>query len=135
IFFRDQDVTPAQHVAFARLFGELEVHPFLPYREGFPEVIVFAKNEQTRGYENNWHSDVTWRQEPSLGSVLRAVEVPGVGGDTLFCDMYAAYEGLSDQIRDAIDGLEATHDFTRTFRSMLDEKTLAEKQKEFPPAT
>jgi len=134
IFLHDQDITPAQHVAFARLFGELEVHPFLPNREGFPEVIVFAKDENTKGYENTWHSDVTWRQEPSLGSVLRAREVPRVGGDTLFCDMHAAYEGLDDSLKATIDGLQAVHDFTRTFGSMLDAKTLAERQKEFPPA-
>lgn len=91
IFFRDQDVTTEQHLAFARRFGTLETHPFAPHKDGYPEVLLLEKNEQLGGYENVWHSDVTWRLQPSLGSVLRAREVPSVGGDTLFSDMVAAY--------------------------------------------
>jgi len=134
IFFRDQDITPAQHVAFAGRFGALETHPFVPHRDGYPEVMVLKKNDQIGGYENVWHSDVTWRLEPSLGSVLLAREVPAVGGDTLFCDMYAAYEGLSERTRASLEGLHAVHDFTRTFGPMLSAEELAKKQKEFPPA-
>lgn len=134
IFFRDQDLTPEQHVAFARRFGELETHPFVPHRDGHPEVMVLKKNDQIGGYENVWHSDVTWRLEPSLGSVLLAREVPAVGGDTLFCDMYAAYEGLSERVRTSLDGLRAVHDFTRTFGRMMSAEELAKKQREFPPA-
>jgi taurine dioxygenase len=134
IFFRDQDITPEQHVTFARRFGELETHPFVPHREGHPEVMVLKKNEQIGGYENVWHSDVTWRLEPSLGSVLLAREVPAVGGDTLFCDMYAGYEGLSERVRTSLDGLRAVHDFTRTFGRMMSAEELAKKQQEFPPA-
>jgi taurine dioxygenase len=134
IFFRDQDITPEQHVAFARRFGELETHPFVPHRDGHPEVMVLRKNDKMRGYENVWHSDVTWRQEPSLGSVLLAREVPPIGGDTLFCDMYAAYDGLSERMRASLEGLRAVHDFTRTFAPVLSAEDLAKKQKEFPPA-
>jgi taurine dioxygenase len=134
IFFREQDITPAQHVAFARRFGELETHPFVPQRDGYPEVMVLEKNDRVGGYENVWHSDVTWRQEPSLGSVLLARQVPALGGDTLFCDMYAAYEGLSDKIRSSLDGLRAVHDFTRTFGRLMSAEELAKKQQEFPPA-
>jgi taurine dioxygenase len=134
IFFRDQDITPAEHVAFARRFGALETHPFVPHRDGYPEVMVLEKNDRIGGYENVWHSDVTWRQEPSLGSVLLARMVPPVGGDTLFCDMYAAYEGLSDGIRRSLDGLRAVHDFTRTFGRLMSADELAKKQREFPPA-
>jgi len=134
IFFRDQDITPAQHVAFARRFGELEVHPFLPHRDGHPEVVVFKKDENLGGYENVWHSDVTWRLEPSLGSVLLAREVPPVGGDTLFCDMYAAYDGLDDELRESLDGLRAVHDFTKTFGRLLTPEQLEEKRREYPPA-
>lgn len=134
IFFRDQDITSEQHVAFARRFGALETHPFVPHRDGHPEVMVLKKNEQIGGYENVWHSDVTWRLEPSLGSVLLAREVPAVGGDTLFCDMYAAYEGLTERLRTSLDGLRAVHDFTRTFGRMMTAEQLAKKQEEFPPA-
>lgn len=134
IFFRNQDITPEQHVAFARRFGSLETHPFVPHREGHPEVMVLKKNDQVGGYENVWHSDVTWRLEPSLGSVLLAREVPAVGGDTLFCDMYAAYEGLSDKLRASLEGLRAVHDFAHTFGRMMSAEELAKKRQEFPPA-
>lgn len=134
IFFRDQDITPEQHVAFARRFGELEVHPFIPYREGHPEVVVLKKNANMGGFENVWHSDVTWRLAPSLGSVLHAREVPAVGGDTLFSDMYAAYEGLDDETRASLDGLRAVHDFTHTFGRFMSDEELKKKQAEFPAA-
>ena len=96
LFFRDQPLTAAQHVAFARRFGELEVHPFIPANDELPELVRFAKSADVGGYENGWHSDVTWRAEPSMGAVLHAVAVPPSGGDTLFADMYAAYDGLDD---------------------------------------
>ncbi|MBB84897.1 MAG: taurine dioxygenase [Deltaproteobacteria bacterium] len=133
LFFRDQKISQADHAAFAAQFGELEVHPFLP--EGAsPEVIRFAKDEEVVGVENNWHSDVSWRQVPSLGSVLRAHEVPGVGGDTLWTDMEAVYDGLSDEIKKEIDGRVAIHDFVHTFGLAMSEEDRAEKRKEFPPA-
>ena len=132
LFFRDQDLSPAQHAAFGRRFGELEIHPFLPSPEGSPEVVLLAKNEATAGYENGWHSDVTWRVAPSLGSILRCRECPAVGGDTLFADMAAAYQGLPDEVKQHIDGLRAVHDFTITFGRHLSPEKLAEKQKEYP---
>ncbi len=132
IFFRDQDLTTEQHLAFARRFGELEEHPFLPAKEGYEKIIRFAKDEEVKGVENAWHSDVTWREKPSLGSVLRAHEVPSVGGDTLFSDMVAAYQGLDDELKAKLEGLRAVHDFTHTFGLALDPEALAEKQKEFP---
>ncbi len=134
IFFRDQDIRTEDHLAFARRFGELEEHPFLPAKDGYEAIVRFAKDEQVIGVENVWHSDVTWRQVPSLGSVLRAVEVPPVGGDTLFADMEAAYAGLEPAVRERIDGLVAVHDFTHTFGLAMDEETLAAKQREYPPA-
>lgn len=138
LFFRDQDITTQQHLAFARLFGELEVHPFAPHKEGYPEVMAIAHDEKNRGRENAWHSDVTWRLEPSLGSVLRAVEVPPVGGDTLFADMYAAYEGLSDEIKHKIDGRTAMHDFVHFRKGMekrgISPEKIAELNKQYPMA-
>jgi len=134
IFFRDQHVTTEQHLEFARRFGTLETHPFAPQKTGYPEVLLLEKNDQMGGYENVWHSDVTWRLQPSLGSVLRACEVPDLGGDTLFSDMYAAYEGLGDEVRASLEGLRAVHDFTHTFGRLLDAEALAQKQKEYPPA-
>jgi taurine dioxygenase len=133
LFFRDQDLSPAQHADFGRRFGELELHPFLPAPEGRPEVVLLAKNEQVGGYENGWHSDVTWRVAPSLGSILRCRECPAIGGDTLFADMVAAYEGLPDELKHALDGRRAVHDFTRAFGFHLTPEELAEKQREYPP--
>ncbi|HEX7777434.1 MAG TPA: TauD/TfdA family dioxygenase [Parvibaculum sp.] len=111
VFFRDQAITTEQHLAFAGRFGELEVHPFAPQKPGYPEVLAITHDRERPGKENIWHSDVTWRIEPSLGSVLRAIEVPDIGGDTLFSDMYAAYEGLGDEVKERIDGATAMHDF------------------------
>jgi taurine dioxygenase len=111
LFFHDQDITTEQHLAFGRRFGELEVHPFAPEKPGFPEVLAITHDEDSAGYENLWHSDVTWRADPSLGSILRLLQGPAAGGDTLFADMYAAYEGLPQRIKDRVDGQVARHDF------------------------
>jgi taurine dioxygenase len=127
LFFRDQDITTEQHLAFAANFGALETHPFAPSKPGYPEVLAITHDRDSRGRENTWHSDVTWRLEPSLGSVLRALEVPPVGGDTLFADMYAAYEGLSDEVKAEIDGAVARHDFTH-FRAGMRRRGVSEAE-------
>jgi taurine dioxygenase len=134
LFFRDQDLTTEQHLAFARRFGELEEHPFLQSKAGYENIVQFAKDEQVIGVENVWHHDVTWRLQPSLGSVLRAVDVPPVGGDTLFSDMVAAYECLPDETKAKLDDLVAVHDFTYSFGYSLSPEELKKKQEEFPPA-
>lgn len=132
LFFRDQDLTSNQQIAFARRFGELEEHPFLPAKAGHADVVRFQKDADTVGVENIWHSDVSWREAPALGAVLRAREVPPVGGDTLFADMVAAYEGLDDEVKARIDGLQAVHDFTQSFGRMMSPGELAEQQARFP---
>ncbi len=134
LFFRDQDLTTEQHLAFARRFGELEEHPFLKSKPGYASIVEFAKDERVIGVENVWHHDVTWRQRPSLGSVLRAVDVPPVGGDTLFSDMVAAYEGLDDETKRRVDGAVAVHDFTHSFGLGMAPDELARQQEKFPPA-
>ncbi len=118
LFFRDQDITTDQHLAFGRRFGELEVHPFAINKPDHPEVLAITHDADHPGRENNWHSDVTWRLEPSLGSILRCIECPPVGGDTLFADMYAAYDGLPQRIKDRVEGRVARHDFAH-FRNLL----------------
>lgn len=132
VFFRDQHLTAAQHVAFARRFGELEEHPFLKNNDELPELVRFEKSPEVGGYENGWHSDVTWRLAPSMGSILRAVEVPTSGGDTLFSDMYAAYEGLDESTRAEIDGLTAEHDFTQVFGPVIAPDKKAEMRAKYP---
>ena len=138
LFFREQDITTEQHLAFARNFGELEVHPFAPEKPGYPEVLAITHDRERPGKENTWHSDVTWRLEPSLGSILRSLEVPATGGDTLFADMYAAYEGLSDEVKVRIEGRSAIHDFAHFRRGLRkkgkSEAEIEEYNKKFPPA-
>jgi alpha-ketoglutarate-dependent sulfate ester dioxygenase len=132
LFFRGQAITPAQHVAFARRFGELEVHPFLAANAEHPELVRFEKTSDTGGYENGWHSDVTWRECPSLGSILRAIEVPKSGGDTLFADMGAAYDGLDAQLQHEIDGLVAVHDYLQVFGHGVAPEQREEMRRQYP---
>jgi taurine dioxygenase len=134
VFFRGQDVTRDEHVAFGRLFGELEVHPFTPNHPEHPEMVVIHNDERTKRGQNNWHSDVTWRQEPSLGSILRALVLPPLGGDTLFADMHAAYEGLRDEIKQKIEGRRAVHSFTHNFGRRMDAAQLDRMRAQYPDA-
>lgn len=137
LFFRDQHLTEHEHEALGRRWGELESHPFFhasnPQLEDRPAVVRLAKDDTTPGYENLWHSDVTWREHPSLGSLLRAVELPAVGGDTLWADMGAAYDGLPDEMRQRIDGLVATHDWIDTFGRAMDPAERDALRPNFPP--
>lgn len=132
IFFRDQNLTQEQLTGFARRFGELEIHPATPKDQPFPEVLRIAHGPESRGKENMWHSDVTWRPEPSLGSVLSAVDIPPVGGDTLFANMNLAYENLPDDLRERVTGLTAIHDIARVFAKRLG-KTPEELHDKYPP--
>jgi taurine dioxygenase len=132
VLFRDQDIDRSQHVALARRFGELEIHPASPADQDFREVLRIEHGPLSRGTENGWHSDVTWRKQPSLGSILRAIEVPEVGGDTLFVDMYAAYDGLSPEMQRWVCGLTAVHDIARVFASKLGKKA-EELHAKYPP--
>jgi taurine dioxygenase len=134
VFFRDQDVSVAEHVAFGARFGELEIHPFTPNLEDHPEVVVIHHDHRSKSGQNGWHSDVTWRIEPSLGSILRARIVPPVGGDTLFANMILAYTMLSDEVKEQIDDLYAIHSFTRVFGSRLSEEKRAEMRETYPDA-
>ncbi len=127
LFLRDQDITTEQHLAFARRFGELEVHPFAPHKDGYPEVLAITHDADAPGQENSWHSDVTWRLEPSLGSVLRMIEGPALGGDTVFADMCAAYDGLPQRIKERVDGRVARHDFPH-FRRRLRKNGATDEQ-------
>lgn len=130
IFFRDQDLSVDAHLALGRQFGALEVHPFVAANdEGNPEVLRIRHDDAHPGTENVWHSDVTWRLEPSLGSILRLREAPPVGGDTLFADMAAAYRGLPEAIREQVEGLSARHDFDG-FRRRMKERGVPQAELE-----
>ena len=132
VFFRDQhELTAAEHIAFARRFGDLEIHPATPKGQEDPEILRITHDETSKGRENAWHSDVTWRPEPSLGSILRAREVPPFGGDTLFSCMYAAYDALSPAMKEWVSGLTARHDIARVFAGRLN-KSIEELHAQYP---
>ena len=118
IFFRDQDITPRQHVDFGRRFGELHIHPFIPAHEDQPEIIVLGGKTPGPGpYARNsnvWHTDLTYSQEPPMGSILHGIEIPESGGDTMFADLTAAYDGLSDRMQNLFSGMVAVHSMSAT---------------------
>jgi taurine dioxygenase len=120
IFFRDQKLDPAQFMAFARAMGKPVPYPFVPGIEGFPEVIEVKKLEHERhNFGGIWHSDTAYLEEPPMGSMLIAREIPPYGGDTEFASQYAAYEALSEGMKRLLDGLYAVNssakaDVTRT---------------------
>src|SRR5215510_6106049 len=136
IFFRDQDITRAEHVAFARHFGDLEAHPVAGSDPEHPGLVrIYKSPEQPNDrYENAWHTDATWRAKPPFGCVLRCVECPPVGGDTMWANMALAYEKLPATVKEQIAGLRARHSIEATFGAAMPmEKRLALKA-QFPDA-
>ncbi|MDQ2803336.1 MAG: TauD/TfdA family dioxygenase [Pseudomonadota bacterium] len=110
IFFHDQRISPEQHIAFGRQFGTLNVHGYVKAMEGYPEIIVVAKAENDKSnFGGDWHSDVTYLDEPAMGSILYAKETPEYGGDTMFANMYLAYDTLSQGMKRMLDGMRAVH--------------------------
>ena len=143
LFFRNQNLTTAQHLAFGRKFGPLEVHPFTQLKSfrtvaDHPEIIVVESEAGSRSSASHWHSDVSWRHTPSLGSILRCTIVPAYGGDTLWADMTAVYEGLDDAMRSLLSGLVAVHDWHAFRRALSNEglapSAVADLQRQFPLA-
>jgi len=111
LFFRDQDLTEDEHKAFGRRFGDLNIHPRYEPLEGHPEIFPIRKDpEDKRIVGESWHHDLTHLPAPPLGSILYALEVPPVGGDTMFASQYAAYDTLSDGLKETLDGMKAVHD-------------------------
>jgi len=106
LFFRDQTLTPAQHLNFTRVFGEPDTYPFMVGLPETPEVIDIIKTESDAvNFGGSWHSDTAYLPEPALGTVLHAIEVPEYGGDTLFANAAAAYDALSEGMKDLLDGV------------------------------
>lgn len=113
VFFRDQDITPEQHLAFGRRFGELHVHPTVrgkPRSEWTELMPVHADADTARIAGDKWHTDVSCDEKPPLASILHLATIPESGGDTLFSSMYAAYEALSEPMKQMLSSLTATHD-------------------------
>jgi len=117
LVFRDQTVTASQQLALGRRLGDLVVSPFSPNDDDAPELIVLDYGQEKRPLTDIWHADETYRPEPPKITMLRAVIVPELGGNTQFCSMRAAYDGLSDRMQQMIAGLTAVHGFGR-FQSL-----------------
>ena len=116
VFFRDQTLTPGELKTFAARFGTLDIHTILKSIDGHPEILgVFTEPEDVHVYAEGWHADVTYQERPTLGAVLYALEVPAVGGDTLFSNQYLAYESLSPAMRKMLNGLSAVHSAERVY--------------------
>lgn len=136
LFFRDQDIDRDRHRRFAEHWGELEQHPFFKFVQPGQtdvDVVTLAKDAVTGGYENEWHTDITWNSTPAFGAVLRAVEIPPVGGDTLWADAGAAYDGLPDDVKARIDTLSAVHDWRFSFGATMPDDAVTLLSDEFPP--
>ena len=136
LFLRDQTFSRPEHVAFARRFGELEDHPMVPTHPDAPGLVQIYKNPDSPidRYENAWHSDTTWREAPQFGAVLRCIECPPVGGDTMWANMALAYDKLPDDVKAKISDLRARHSIEASFGAAMPiEKRLALKA-QFPDA-
>lgn len=135
LVFRDQDITPAAHAAFARRFGELETHPVFPKHPDHPELVLLGGNASEPARENIYHSDYSWREEPSMASILRCVECPESGGDTIWVNMVAAYEQLPEAIKTKIDGLLGVHDLMPAFGSRIAPEQRDAVRQQYPTVT
>jgi len=117
IFFRDQDISPENHLKLAESLGDIDPgHPVYPHVEGYQSIVLLKNDAHTTPDTNDWHKDLTFKANPPFASILHGVSVPRVGGDTLWASMSAAYESLSDGWKEHLEGLEAIHDMG-TFRN------------------
>jgi taurine dioxygenase len=137
LFFRDQSLTPEQFLALARAFGDPVEYPFVKGLEGFPHITPVIKLEHEKvNFGGLWHSDTAYLDKPPMGTMLIARETPARGGDTLFANMYLAYETLSDGLRRVLDGLMAINssakaDVTKTREDRVRDNAKADAKKEY----
>jgi len=141
VFFRDQDISHADHVRFGRYFGELEGHPVTSHVPGFPEILHIEAADGMKLREeivplvrvaNKWHTDVTFRAAPSMGGVLRMRDMPPLGGDTLFADTAAIYRDLPQALKDKLADLTAEHDIIQSYGYRVDQAKRDELRAAYP---
>lgn len=137
LFFRDQPMSPENHASLANLFGRPQLHQAYAHVDGFPQLTILENDRDNPSKIEMWHTDMTFRPCPPLGSILHGVIIPRQGGDTLFASMSAAYEGLSDRMQSVLSGLTAIHDFSFGFKESLAEpggqERLADMVRDNPP--
>lgn len=136
LFLRDQHIERVDHVAFAERFGRLEDHPVAGSHPEHPGLVCIYKDENSPPdhYENAWHCDATWRDMPPMGCVLRCVECPPVGGDTMWANMAKAYADLPDHIKETLDGLKARHSIEASFGARMSEEKRHALKAQYPDA-
>jgi len=136
LFFHDQQISKAEHVAFASRFGELEDHPVAGSDPDHPGLVCIYKDLDSAPdyYENAWHCDATWRDKPPMGAVLRCLECPPVGGDTVWANMSCAYEDLGDSVKEQIAGLFARHSIEASFGARMSTEQRHALKAQFPDA-
>jgi len=139
LLFRDQPMTPEQQLALGRAFGEIQRPPVKTRHGDDPEINVLDQTSPRGEGADSWHADHTYTERPAMGSILRAVRVPSVGGDTLFASMYAAHDALSEPMQRLLAGLTAEHDITRSamrgIRAGHLKTDLRALQRRLPPVT
>ena len=140
LVFRGQEISTEAHIAFGKNFGDLEIHPFADNLEDHPEIIVLEAGgdspRQNYNAAKDWHIDVSFREKPPMGSILRGKVIPEKGGDTRFSNAAAAYENLDPEIKARVDELSAVNDYTKMFGPSTrfnSEESHEENIKEYPP--
>ena len=132
---RNQSLTSKEHVNFSKHFGDLEIHPFAKKHVDYQEILVLESGGltgKTHYAATDWHSDVTYREKPPMGSILRGVVVPEVGGDTCFANAVEAYNRLDLETKSAVSELTATHDWFKKNHHVLDKKDIESTRKKYP---
>lgn len=133
LFFRDQDITRAEHVGFARHFGDLEDHPVAGSDPDHPGLVQIYRNDKRENYENTYHTDGQWRETPAMGCVLRCIECPPEGGDTIWVNMVEAYKNLPEHIQQQIAHLKIKCSIEHGFGAVMSEAKRLELGRNNPP--
>jgi taurine dioxygenase len=121
LFFTDQELTPEKHIQFAESFGQININRFFQPVDGHPQIAEVRKEpDQQANIGGEWHTDHSYDTEPALGSILLARETPPRGGDTLFANMYAAYDALSDGMKRTLESMKAVHSSRHQFGAQAD---------------
>ena len=130
IFFRNQTISPDQHLAFARRFGDIEIHRYAKGLDSHPEILPVVKEatDKAANFGGIWHTDVAFHEVPPMGQILYALEVPKFGGDTIFVNMYRAYETLSDGMKRMLEGRNAMFTGERSYGRSNSEVTKRQAQ-------
>jgi taurine dioxygenase len=137
LFFKEQrEIPPEVQVAVGKQFGELHFHPAAPHMAGHPEIFEISTHKDSKIANGEfWHSDVSCDQIPPLGTILQIHELPEIGGDTLFANMYAAYEALSEPLQSMLAGLSATHGSEHVYRGRYADRGVEDAGKVYPQAS